>query len=77
MKFHDGSPFTADDVVFTFSPERLTGGKSAAIPSGAAYFGHLKEVRKIDSHTVRFVTRKPDPVLEQRLAAYTAWIVSR
>lgn len=77
VHFHDGSPFTADDVVFTFSPERLTGGKSAAIPSGAAYFGHLKEVRKIDPHTVRFVTRQPDPVLEQRLAAYTAWIVSR
>jgi len=76
VKFHDGSPFTADDVVFTFSPERLTSGKTAAIPSGAAYFGHLKEVRKIDPHTVRFITNQPDPVLEQRLATYTSWIVS-
>lgn len=77
VKFHDGSPLTADDVVFTFSPERLTAGKTAAIPDGRAYFGHLKEVRKIDDYTVRFVTEQPDPVLEQRLAAYASWIVSK
>jgi peptide/nickel transport system substrate-binding protein len=74
--FHNGEPFDADDVVFTFSPERLT-GKDAAIPGGRQYFGHLKEVRKIDSHTVRFVTERPDPVLEQRLSTYASWIVSR
>ncbi len=75
VKFHDGSDFTADDVVFTFSPERLT-GKNAAIPGGRAYFGHLKDVLKIDSHTVRFITNDADPVLDQRLASYSAWIVS-
>lgn len=74
--FHNGEELTADDVVFTFSPERLT-GKGAAIPEGRQYFGHLEEVRKIDSHTVQFVTRTPDVVLEQRLATYSAWIVSR
>lgn len=73
--FHSGDPFDADDVVFTFSPERIA-SPAAAIPDGRQYFGHLKEVRKIDSHTVRFVTEKPDPVLEQRLASYSSWIVS-
>ncbi len=73
--FHSGDPFDADDVLFTFSPERLS-GKNAVIPSGRQYFGHLKEVQKIDSHTVRFVTEKPDPVFEQRLATYASWIVS-
>jgi peptide/nickel transport system substrate-binding protein len=76
VRFHNGEELTADDVVFTFSPERLT-GKDAVIPGGRQYFGHLKEVQKIDSHTVRFVTQQPDLVLEQRLATYTAWIVSR
>ncbi|HEY8427581.1 MAG TPA: ABC transporter substrate-binding protein, partial [Sandaracinaceae bacterium] len=75
VTFHNGAPFDADDVVFTFSPERLT-GKDAVIPGGRQYFGHLKEVQKIDSHTVRFVTKEPDPVFEQRLASYAAWIVS-
>jgi peptide/nickel transport system substrate-binding protein len=73
--FHNGAPFDADDVLFTFSPERLT-GKEAVIPGGRQYFGHLKEVQKIDSHTVRFVTEQPDPVFEQRLASYSSWIVS-
>jgi peptide/nickel transport system substrate-binding protein len=73
--FHSGEPFDADDVLFTFSPERLTGA-NAAIPDGRQYFGHLKEVQKIDSHTVRFVTVEPDPVFEQRLASYASQIVS-
>jgi peptide/nickel transport system substrate-binding protein len=74
--FHSGEPFDADDVLFTFSPERLT-GPNAVIVGGRSYFGHLKEVQKVDPYTVRFVTKEPDPVLEQRLASYTAWIVSR
>lgn len=73
--FHSGDPFDADDVVFTFSPERLR-GPNAVIPAGRQYFGHLREVQKVDSHTVRFVTDKPDLVFEQRLSTYAAWIVS-
>ncbi|RPI43151.1 MAG: oligopeptide ABC transporter substrate-binding protein [Betaproteobacteria bacterium] len=73
--FHSGDPFDADDVVFTFSPERLS-GKAAVIPSGRQYFGHLKEVQKIDSLTVPSATEKPDPVFEQRLSTYASWIVS-
>ncbi len=76
VKFHNGEELTADDVVFTFSPERLT-GKNATIPDGRRYFGHLESVQKIDPYTVRFVTAKPDIILEQRLATYKAWIVSR
>jgi len=76
IKFHNGEEFTADDVLFTFSPERLT-GKKAVIPGGRRYFGHLESVQKIDPYTVRFVTEKPDIVLEQRLATYSSWIVSR
>jgi peptide/nickel transport system substrate-binding protein len=76
VKFHNGDEFTADDVVFTFSPERMT-GPTAVIPEGRRYFGHLQSVQKIDPYTVRFVTAKSDVVLEQRLAAYKAWIVSR
>jgi len=74
--FHSGDPFDADDVLFTFSPERLA-GPNAAIPEGRQYFGHLREVQKVDSHTVRFVTAKPDLVFEQRLATYASWIVSQ
>jgi peptide/nickel transport system substrate-binding protein len=71
---HDGSPFDADDVLATFSPERLWGPKSY-YPSGRNYFGNLDRVEKVDAETVRFVTTAPDPTLDQRLASYSAFIV--
>jgi peptide/nickel transport system substrate-binding protein len=71
---HDGSSFDADDVLATFSSDRLWGGKSY-YPSGRNYFGNLKTVEKVDAETVRLITNAPDPTLDQRLASYTAFIV--
>ncbi|WP_422367422.1 ABC transporter substrate-binding protein [Pelagibius sp.] len=71
---HDGNPFTADDVVATFSPERLRGAGSF-YPKGRIYFSHVAEVQKVDDFTVRFVTERPDLVLEHRLSSYTSFIV--
>jgi len=76
VKFQNGNEFTADDVLFTFSPERLS-GKKAAIPGGRRYFGHLAKIEKLGPYKVRFITKNPDPTLEHRLATYTSWIVSR
>ena len=76
VRFHNGDELTADDVVFTFSPERLW-GKDSVIVGGRQYFGHQKQVEKLDPYTVRFVTEAPDLILEQRLAAYTAQVVNR
>jgi len=39
VKFHDGSPLTANDVVFSFSQDRFK-----TLPEGAAYFGVLESV---------------------------------
>lgn len=75
VKFHNGDELTAEDVMFTFSAERLWGPKSAVV-EGRAYFGHLEKVEKIDDYAVRFVTKEPDLVFESRLATYTSWIVN-
>jgi peptide/nickel transport system substrate-binding protein len=75
VKFHNGDELTADDVMFTFSPERLW-GPGSAIVEGRAYFGHLDKVEKLDERRVRFVTKEPDLVFESRLATYTSWIVN-
>ena len=64
VKFQDGAPFNADDVVFSF--ERVTGPGSNL--SGAV--ATVKEVRKIDDYTVDFITKGPDPILPDEI---TVW----
>lgn len=44
VKFHNGEIMTADDVAFTFSPERLSGA-NAVMKQGPAYFGILEKLR--------------------------------
>ena len=57
VKFHDGTPFTADDVVFTF--KRAAGDGSDM----KGYTQAFKTVRKIDDHTVEIETGAPYPIL--------------
>lgn len=57
VKFHDGSPFTADDVLFSWK-RSLTPGSD--MKSFAAY---ASDVKKIDDYTVEVTTPYPDPVL--------------
>ena len=59
VNFHDGTPFTADDVVFTLG--RVAGDGSDM----KAYTNDVKEARKIDSHTVEIETKTPLPILPQ------------
>ncbi|HEY4250074.1 MAG TPA: ABC transporter substrate-binding protein, partial [Roseomonas sp.] len=76
VRFHDGSELTADDVAFTFGPERLT-GPQPHWPAGLAFFGNLDRVEAVDRLRVRVVSRSPDPALLFRFATGTAQIVSR
>ena len=57
VNFHDGSPFTADDVVFTF---KRAAGEGSDMKS---YVSSFKEVRKIDNFTVEIETLTPFPIL--------------
>jgi peptide/nickel transport system substrate-binding protein len=53
VKFHGGSPLTADDVVYTYKLQTNPKGKSAAL---SAFAGVLVPdgVQKVDAHTVAF-----------------------
>ena len=55
VAFHDGSPFTADDVVFSLQRAQAASSnfKVFALPVGKA--------RKVDSHTVEIETAQPSP----------------
>ena len=56
VKFHDGTPFTADDVVFSF--QRASEDTSQI----RAYAKASGKPRKIDDLTVEFVTEGPNPI---------------
>jgi len=71
---NDGKPFNADDVLATFSAERLW-GPASYYPEGRDYFGHLQSVEKLGDYKVRFTTAAPDLILEQRLASYQSFVI--
>lgn len=56
IRFHDGKPLSADDVVFTY-----TLYKSSRIydPIFYRYFNNILEVRRVDPLTVRFTMKEP------------------
>ena len=61
VRFHDGTPFTADDVVFSFDRIRQPQGTMQIFVAG------VNEVRKIDSHTVDLILAAPNPTLLRNL----------
>ncbi len=57
VKFHDGTPFSADDVVFSFA--RAAGDGSDM----KSYVNDVKEVRKVNDFVVEIETKAPFPIL--------------
>jgi peptide/nickel transport system substrate-binding protein len=71
VKFHDGSPFTADDVVFTF--ERAP--NVAQSPSSFGTYLKGKKIAKVDDFTVHITTEKPYPLMPNDMS--TLSIISK
>lgn len=66
VQFHDGSPFTADDVVFSADRARAPSSNfQTHIPRDAI-------VRKVNDHTVDFVLPVPNPILH---ADWHSWFI--
>jgi peptide/nickel transport system substrate-binding protein len=59
VKWHDGSPFTADDVLFT--AERAQNVPNS--PSSFVTYLKGKTFSKIDDHTIHIKTAKPYPLM--------------
>ena len=57
VQFHDGTPFTADDVLFSFARTQVEGSDMKS------YTNDFKEVRKINDHVVEIETKSPFPIL--------------
>lgn len=72
VKFHDGEPFDAEAVKFTF--DRMLGDEGKKGPQQSNY-NSIDKVVVVDPLTVDFVMKSPDPVLLTKLAGYGAMIV--
>jgi len=63
VKFHDGAPFTADDVIFSLQRAVATGSDVAALLTS------VKEFRKVDDYAVDLTTDGPAPILPNYLVS--------
>jgi peptide/nickel transport system substrate-binding protein len=64
VTFHDGSPFTADDVLCTFK-------RAPNVPNSPSSFGLYlrgKTAEKVDDHTVLIKTKEPHPLVPNDLS---------
>jgi peptide/nickel transport system substrate-binding protein len=64
VKFHDGTPFTADDVVWTWGPRQAEGKTLSTVQST---LGSADAVKKVDDFTVDFTPTQPNLRLPEQI----------
>src|SRR5262245_49974649 len=64
VKWHDGSNFTADDVIFSFGRIRQPQGTMQIYVAG------VNEIKKIDDYTIEMVLAGPNPILLRNLEGF-------
>jgi len=67
VRFHDGTPFTADDVVFTFA-------RAPNVPNSPTSMGqYIRPVTRlevVDAETIRLHTAGPVPLIPQMMSSF-------
>lgn len=61
VKFHDGTPFTAKDVVFSYKRTLSKGSDVKTFVSG------IKDIKILDDHTIDVVTAGPRPIFTSEI----------
>ena len=71
VKWHDGCPFTADDVVWNLGysmNDKLPQFNPAQFAQARPYLGTYAGVEKLDDHTVAFTTKAPDSLFPYEIS---------
>jgi peptide/nickel transport system substrate-binding protein len=66
VSFHNGEPFNADAVKFSF--ERIYAPESKSPQKG--WFNTIDRIEVVNEYAVDIVTKKPDPILPARLTLF-------
>ena len=61
VQFHDGTPFTSEDVVFSYGRARQPASAMAWL------LASVDAITKVDDHTIRIKTKAPNPLLPNNL----------
>lgn len=62
VTFHDGSPFTAEDVLFSYARA------SSEDADTASWFAPVSDVQMVDDYTVDILTTAPNPIFPDSIA---------
>jgi peptide/nickel transport system substrate-binding protein len=73
VAWHDGKPFTADDVVFNW--EYVMDPGTAALTAGP--YRDIARIDKLDSHTVKIVFKNPSPFWSAPFCGATGMIIPK
>jgi peptide/nickel transport system substrate-binding protein len=73
VQWHDGKPFTADDVVFNW--EYAVDKATAATTIGN--YSDIERIDKLDAHTVKLVFKKPKPFWASAFCGPTGQIIPK
>src|SRR5919106_280659 len=73
VQWHDGKPFTADDVVFNweYAADPATAGTTIGNYQG------IERIDKVDAHTVKIVFKKPNPFWAEAFCGPTGMIIPK
>ena len=79
VKFHDGTDFNADAVLFSFARQYDPNHPYHQYGEWSYWgwmFGDVEKMEKIDDYTVKFVLKRPNASIMTSLAMFTVCIVS-
>ncbi len=69
VKFHNGNPFTADDILTSLVRVRHPASNMTFVVTS------IDKIVKVDDHTIDIVTKQPDPTLLRNLPNF--WIMDK
>ena len=73
VTWHDGRPFTADDVIFTW---QYAADSATAATSAGSYQG-IDRIERLDDHTVKLVFKRPTPYWADAFCSAAGMVLPR